>query len=103
MGRSAPVMAALTALVLGLGAAPAAAGFSGAPATVYRHEGDVQLQRAALYASMLSASCALKLSAIDAGVASVAKLRPSDNKDAFFTAAPRLVTAVVVVLQRWWW
>ena len=63
----------------------------------------MQLQRAALYASMLSASCALKLSAIDAGVASVAKLRPSDNKDAFFTAAPRLVTAVVVVLQRWWW
>lgn len=45
--------------------------------------------RAALYASLLSASCALKLSAIDAGVASVAKLRPTDNKDAFFTAAPR--------------
>ena len=45
--------------------------------------------RAALYASLLTASCALKLSAVDAGVASVAKLRPSDNKDAFFTAAPR--------------
>jgi hypothetical protein len=58
--------------------------------------------RAALYASLLSASCALKLSAIDAGVASVAKLRPTDNKDAFFTAAPRLVTALVVVpRQRW--
>ena len=56
--------------------------------------------RAALYASLLSASCALKLSAIDAGVASVAKLRPTDNKDAFFTAAPRLVTALVVV-PRW--
>ena len=62
----------------------------------------MQLQRAALYASLLSASCALKLSAIDAGVASVAKLRPTDNKDAFFTAAPRLVTALVVVpRQRW--
>ena len=58
--------------------------------------------RAALYASLLSASCALKLSAIDAGVASVAKLRPTDNKDAFFTAAPRLVTVLVVVpRQRW--
>ena len=45
--------------------------------------------RAALYASLLTASCALKLSAVDAGVASVAKLRPTDNKDAFFTAAPR--------------
>ena len=54
--------------------------------------------RAALYASLLTASCALKLSAVDAGVASVAKLRPSDNKDAFFTAAPRLVAAVVAVV-----
>ena len=32
--------------------------------------------------------CGLKLAAVDAGAASVAKLRPNDNKDAFFTAAP---------------
>lgn len=50
---------------------------------------DPRVLRAALYASLLTASCALKLSAVDAGVASVAKLRPTDNKDAFFTAAPR--------------
>jgi len=45
--------------------------------------------RTTCLALLLTASSALKLSAVDAGVASVAKLRPSDNKDAFFTAAPR--------------